>query len=232
MTNSELRPAVPGRRSAAALLVVAGLGFVLFPALRPWPDESGPTAGLAAAFASDRWVVAHLCGIFAIALLAPALRSLAGLYAGTAGERPARWAAAAAGTGALWSALYFGAEAFGLQSVAEAAVASGDVTGQAYLDTITDLRNQPLAITLFGVGLLLVAAAGVLAAVAVWRSGAAARWAGVPFATGLVLLLPQFWGGPPVRVAHGVLLGLGCVLLVAALDMHRQSLRAKASRTG
>lgn len=58
------------RRLTAAALVAAGAGFVLFPVLRPWPDEAQPTAALAAAFASDRWVVAHLCGILAIGLLA------------------------------------------------------------------------------------------------------------------------------------------------------------------
>ncbi|NEB06440.1 hypothetical protein G3I78_46570, partial [Streptomyces sp. SID13726] len=38
-------------------------------------------------------------------------------------------------------------------------------------------------------------------------------WLTLPFALGLVLLLPQFWGDPGLRVAHGVLLGAGCALL-------------------
>jgi hypothetical protein len=35
----------------------------------------------------------------------------------------------------------------------------------------------------------------------------------------MVLFLPQFFAGPELRIAHGVLLGAGCVLL--AVDAAR-----------
>jgi hypothetical protein len=37
----------------------------------------------------------------------------------------------------------------------------------------------------------------------------------LPFAVGMVAFLPQFFAGPEVRIAHGVLLGVGLVLLAA-----------------
>lgn len=217
---------VATRRRTAAALVVAGAGFVLFPALRPWPDESRPTAELAelaAAFASDRWVVAHLCGILAIGLLAPALLGLRAVLA--PGVTPRTTDLLASATGLVWAggflaALYFGAEMFGIQAVAASAVASGDPAGTGFLDVATDLRTGGLAVTLFGTGLILLAAGGVVTAFALRR--VARWWFTLPFTLGLVLLLPQFWGGPGLRVVHGVLLGLGCVLLaVVALRRAR-----------
>jgi len=202
------------RRLTAAALVAAGAGFVLFPVLRPGPDEARPTAGLAAAFASDRWVVAHLCGILAIGLLAPALLGLRSALAPGAPRRTTALLASATGlawAGGFLAALFFGAEMFGIQAVARAATATSDPAASGFLAVVTDLRTGPLAVTLFGAGLLLLAAGGALTAVALRR--VARWWLTLPFALGLVLLLPQFWGGPGLRVAHGVLLGAGCALL-------------------
>jgi len=202
-----------GRRTAAAF-ATAGAGFVLFPVLRPWPDEARPTAELAAALASDRWVVAHLCGILAIGLLAPALLGLRSALAARAPGRTTDLLASATGlvwAGGLLAALYFGAEMFGIQAVARAATAAGDPAATGYLEVVTDLRTGSLAVTLFGGGLVLLAAGGLLTAVALRR--VAPWWTTLPFAVGLVLLLPQFWGAPGLRIAHGVVLGVGCALL-------------------
>lgn len=202
--------------------VAAGLTFLLFPLLRPWPDETAATLDLATAFASDRWVVAHLFGILGLALLAPAflgLRSVlaqAGPVADRADVRPgagvgaATWALGTAWTGAGLAALYFGAEIFGIRTIAEAALRDGDL---GLLADIEVLRMQPLAVTLFAAGLLLLALSGVLAAVALWRAGTGLRWAGIPLAIGLVLVLPQFFGGPELRITHGFLFAAGCVLV-------------------
>jgi len=209
------------RRLTAAALVAAGAGFVLFPVLRPWPDEARPSAELAAAFASDRWVVAHLCGILAIGLLAPALLGLRSTVAARAPRRTTDLLASATGllwAGGLLAALFFGAEMFGIQAVARAATASSDPAATGFLDVVTDLRTGPLAVTLFGAGLILLAAGGLLTAVALRR--VVRWWFTLPFALGLVLLLPQFWGGPGLRVAHGVLLGTGCVLLAVVALRH------------
>ncbi|GAA4686543.1 hypothetical protein APR04_003307 [Promicromonospora umidemergens] len=230
-------------RWTPAAFVAAGLAFLLFPLLRPWPDESVATADLATAFASDRWVLAHLCGILGLALLAPALLGLrtilaqagpadddagagpgagaganaaagAGARAGSrAGVGTATWALITAWVGAGCAALYFGAEIFGLRTLAEAALRENDLGLLAHAEV---LRMQPGAIALFGAGLFLLAVAGVLVAVALWRAGGRPRWAGVPLAIGLVLVLPQFFGGPGLRITHGFLVAAGCVLVAVA----------------
>jgi hypothetical protein len=211
-------------RWTSVAFVAAGLSFILFPLLRPWPDETATTINLATAFASDRWVVSHLCGILGLALLAPALLGLRTILAqpGTAadgdraGVRPgagvgaATWALVTAWTGAGLAALYFGAEIFGIRTIAEAALRDGDL---GLLADIEVLRMQPWAVTLFVAGLLLLAVSGVLVAVALWRAGTRPRWAGVPLAIGLVLLLPQFFGGAELRITHGFLFAAGCVLV-------------------
>jgi len=201
--------------------VAAGVLLLLFPVLRPWPDESVPSLALAESFASDRWVLAHLCGIAGLGLLAPTflgLRTLlrAGAPPGSAapGARAATVAAATAWVGAALSSLYFGAEIFGIRTIAQAALRTDDT---ALLADVEALRLQPSAMALFGVGLALVAAAGVLAAVALWRGGSRPRWVGVPLAAGLLLYLPQFFGTPAVRVGHGVLVAAGLLLVAWAV---------------
>jgi hypothetical protein len=173
----------------------AGLAFALYPALRPYGDERS-LAGLAA-LGSTRWLVAHLLGMLGFALLPVALGSL-----GRPG--PAR---ALAYVGAVCVLPYYGGEAFGLHAVGRYATATAD---PALLSVVDGFRYQPLAITLFGVGLLAIATAGVLAWFATAGSGRRWRVAVGVLAVALVLYLPQFFAPAPLRVAHGVLLGLGC----------------------
>ena len=185
-------------RWTSAAFLAAGVVFLLFPLLRPWPDESVATTDLATAFASDRWVVAHLCGILGLGLLAPALLGLrtvladggggggpladgasagegGGADGGRAGVGAATWALITAWAGAGCAALYFGAEIFGIRTIAEAALRENDL---GLLAEIEVLRMQPWAMTLFGAGLLLLAMSGVLVAIALWRSGVGSRVGG------------------------------------------------------
>jgi hypothetical protein len=201
-------------RWTSAAAAVAAAALLLFPVLRPWPDETVASAGLATAFASDRWVVAHLCGILGLGLLAPVVLGVRALLRGAGRRtRAATAALVAAWLGAGLSAMYFGAEIFGIRTLAQAALDRGDLT---LLDEVEVLRMQPAAVTVFGAGLILVAATGVLTAVALWWAGRTARWAGVLVGAGLVLFLPQFFGPPALRVAHGVLLAVGLALLARA----------------
>jgi hypothetical protein len=209
-------------RWTRAAFVAAGLLFLLFPLLRPWPDETVASVDLATAFASDRWVVAHLAGILGLALLAPALLGLRAVLSGRpadGGVGAATWALITAWAGAGCAALYFGAEIFGIRTIAEAALRDDDL---GLLADIEVLRMQPWAVALFAAGLFLLAVSGVLVAMALWRSGAGrsdarAKWAGIPLALGLVLVLPQFFGGPELRITHGFLIAAGCVLIAAAV---------------
>lgn len=206
-------------RWTSAAAAIAGVALLLFPVLRPWPDETVANEALATAFASDRWILAHLCGILGLGLLAPTLlglRALAGRHDGV--RRVFTAAVAAAWAGAGTSALYFGAEIFGIHTLAEEALRTGDMSPLAEVDA---LRNHPAALTLFGAGLLLLAAAGVLAAVALWRSGSRPRWVGIPLAVVLALYLPQFFGGPGLRIAHGALAAVALLLISGAAVRRR-----------
>jgi hypothetical protein len=79
------------------------------------------------------------------------------------------------------------------------------------------VRYQSLAMTIFGTGLLLLAAAAIMAAIAVWRSNVLPRTSAILFATGMALFLPQFFGPAAIRIGHGILLAVGSIILAAAL---------------
>ncbi|OLL84390.1 hypothetical protein Ae263Ps1_1445c [Pseudonocardia sp. Ae263_Ps1] len=168
------------RNGGAVALGVAGVAFAAYPALRPYVD--GPQV-----WAQPWWVPSHLLGVLGFALLVPGLVAVRQRLHGTTGERAARVAVVAAGTGAALVLPYYGAEAFAL----------GRLTGPDAVAVGEAIRMDPWAVTTFAAGLLALAAAGV-------------------FAAALVLYLPQFFAAPGVRIAHGVLLAAGCLLLAAA----------------
>ncbi|MET9275561.1 hypothetical protein [Kribbella sp. NPDC003557] len=166
-------------------LSVAGVLFLLYPALRPWEDES-TTAGAAAAMGATAWVVAHLCAMIGFILVAVALLDVN------------RTAAIVFWIGAGLTLPYYGAEDFGLHAMA---------SQPNILDLAEDVRYNPFAMTMFGVGLLTMAAGAIIVAV---------RQRTVPailFAVGFGLFLPQFFGPPALRIGHGALLAAACVWL-------------------
>jgi hypothetical protein len=57
------------------------------------------------------------------------------------------------------------------------------------------------------------------------------RWGGILTGICLALYLPQFFGPPPVRIAHGLLLAVGCLWLAAGL-WTRRAARPAASDNG
>jgi hypothetical protein len=203
-----------GPRSAAVgwPFVIAGGLLVLYPALRPWTDIT--PEGAPAAFTSPAWIPAHLAAVVAFVLVAFALLRMHRVLARSGGARPARLAVALWAAGATFVLPYYGAEAFVLPVIGERVVRTGDVS---LLELAEAFRMGPWPATTFAAGLLLLAVAGVLVAVAVARSSGLPRWAGIPFAVAFALYLPQFFGPPALRIAHGVLVALGCVLLAAAM---------------
>jgi len=198
-------------RVGAIALATAAMLFVLYPALRPFTDEK--TLQGADAFASNAWTVAHVMGMLAFIGLALGLLALLFSQLGRPTNRLAFWAVVASWIGAGLTLTYYGAEVYGLRVVGRRALADQDTSLLAMADQI---RLGPGAL-LFGAGLVLLAIAGVVAAVAIWRSGTLPRWSGVLLAVGLVLYTPQYWGNQPVRIAHGVLLAAGCLWLAAGL---------------
>lgn len=201
---------------------LAGLAFALYPALRPYADEA-TLAGLAG-MASARWLVAHLLGMLGLALLPVALATLGPV---ASAPRLLRLARGLAYVGVVGTLPYYGGEAYGLHAVGRYATTTGDL---GLLSVVDGFRYQPAAITLFGVGLLAVAAAGVLACVATAGSGRRLKLATGLLALGLVLFLPQFFAPAGLRVAHGVLLGLGCWAAAMTL-LQRQGSRTSLPRT-
>lgn len=201
-----------GRAGSPAALAAAGILFALYPALRPWADTS--PGGAADAFADPAWVPAHLMAVAGFVLLPLGLLGLRTALAGGPGSRPAGAALLTTWVGVGLTLPYYGAEAFALHALGQQVQRTGGNGSVALADAV---RMGPAQLTTFGVGLLLVAAGGVLAAVAVWRSGAMPRGAGVPLAVALALYLPQFFAAPGVRIAHGVLVAAGCLVLAAAL---------------
>jgi hypothetical protein len=189
----------------AGALVFAGVMFLLYPAVRPWHDES-TVAGARASMSSDAWVASHffaMLGFIAVPL------GLLALYAAVT-SRLSFLALVTAWVGAGLTLPYYGAEDFGLHAIARSQTPD-------LLDVVDQVRYNPVAITMFGLGLILLAVAGILTAVAVWRSGVLPRTAGVLFAVGFALFLPQFYLPAAARIGHGVIVAAGCFWLAFAL---------------
>ena len=206
MSTSETRI-----RAGAFALAAAGLFFLAYPVLRPWHDE-GTVAGATASMTSPAWVAAHFFAMLGFILMPLGLLALRSALTPTRTEPLALTAAVMAWIGSGLVLPYYGAEDFGLHAIAGSAQSRAGL-----LSLVHAVRYQPLAMTIFGAGLLLLAAAAIIAAIAVWRSHVLPRTSAILFATGMALFLPQFFSPAPVRIAHGILLAAGLIILAAAL---------------
>jgi hypothetical protein len=201
---------MPRIRLGATALAIAGILFVLYPAMRPWGDKStSDSEAVRAAFASSDWVAAHFFAMIGFILVSLGLLAVWKVVSRTRAEGTAFAAVIVTWIGAGLTLPYFGAEDFALNAVA---TKGADVVALAEA-----IRFQPLAVTTFALGLLGLAVGAILAAVAVWRSGVLPRFSGVLFGTGFALFLPQFYTPPVVRIGHGVLIGIGLVWLALSV---------------
>jgi len=198
-------------RLGALCLAVAGLFFILYPAIRPFSDETSLQG--AAAFASTSWIVAHILAMLGFILVGLGLFALYGTLQNAPAERLAFLALVMTWIGAGLTLPYYGAEAFGLHVLGQEAIRQHST---AIVHLAEDVRYGP-GIFLFGPGLLLLGIGAALAAIAVWKSGALPKWSGVPFALGFALYVPQFFTNQPIRVAHGVLVAAGCLSIAAGM---------------
>jgi len=192
-------------RLLAVSLAVAGILFVLYPLLRPFSDESSLQG--AQAFASTAWIVAHLLAVVGFILLALGLLGLHLALQQSAVERLAFLALVLSWIGVGLTLPFYGAEVFGLHAIGQEAVRQHS---SALLALANAVRFGPGFIVIV-VGLGLLAGGSILVALAVWRSGSLSRWSGIPLALGFALYLPQFLATQPIRVAHGLLVALGCI---------------------
>ncbi len=214
-TGADLAPrgdsTVTGRRAGSVALVLAGIGFVLYPAIRPFSDEASLQG--ARAFGSTAWIWAHSLAIVAFILLSLALLPALLALTWSASPRLALLAVALSWAGVGLTLPYYGAEVFGLHAVGQAALRDQDPAAMSIVDSI----RWEEGIWFILIGLALLAAGAIVLAVAVWRSGLGTRWAAVPLAVALALFIPQFAASQPVRIAYGVLLLIGCAVFAGWL---------------
>src|SRR6266571_1300968 len=181
-------------RMGAASLATAGVLFVLYPAIRPWHDES-TVSGATTSMSSPAWVAAHFFAVLGFILVPLGLLAVGDALARTRSASLTLTAAVVTWIGAGLTLPYYGAEDFGLHAIASKHAGN-------LLELVKAVRYQPLAITIFGAGLLMLGIGALLAAVAIWRSGILPRYSGIVFAA---------------RIAHGVLTGIGLAILAVSL---------------
>ena len=200
----------------SACFALAGLLFVLYPAIRPFSDEKSLQG--AAAFGSNAWVIAHSMAIVAFVLLVMGMFGVYLLFQQTAVERLALAALVVSWVGVGLTLPFYGAEVFGLHAIGQAALRQSNA---GLVSLAGDVRGEP-GIWFIVVGLILLAVGVIAFAVAVWRSGLLIRWAGIPLAVGFALYLPQFTASQALRVAHGLLIAVGCALIAWNLFVLRR----------
>ncbi|KDE54820.1 hypothetical protein [Methanoculleus sp. MH98A] len=201
---------------AALSLAVAGVCFFAYPAIRPYTDEAS-LAG-AGAFASPAWLISHTLAMVGFILLVLGLLGLYGILRETRAEPRALAALVLTWAGVGLTLPYYGAETFALAAVGRETLQQNSVD---LLVTLTDAIRFGEGVWLFAAGLLALAAGSILFAAAIRRSGIFAQWSGIPLALGFALFLPQFFTPPAVRIAHGLLVMIGCWLVAWSMTNRR-----------
>ncbi|WP_018025021.1 hypothetical protein [Corynebacterium ulceribovis] len=206
-------------RLLGILLFADGLAFALFPPLRPWGDKTGVLGEQSSAFSDPLWVASHVVGMLAWVLLSFALLvhgTLRDHRADKGSTRPSMsaWLALA---GTMLLLPYYGAETFGLHGIA---ASGGEAATHEAVDAAQDaIRNGISQSVLFSAGFVLWSIATIRVA---FRERS---WPAGLIAGGVVTYLPQFFLAPELRIAHGVVLGAGCILW--GLERGRNRRKAK-----
>jgi hypothetical protein len=205
-----LRPLI---RFGAVTLALSGLLFLLYPAVRPWHDES-TVGGAIASMSSGAWVAAHLFAILSLVLMPLGMLALCAMSAAIRGGRLTFAATVIMWLGAGLALPYYGAEDFALHAIARAA---GSGAQFDLLALVNAVRFGLAAAVTFAAGLALLGIAGVLLAISTWRTAILPRFSAVPLAIVLVLLIPQFYLPAWARVTHGVLVAVALLWLAWVL---------------
>ena len=135
-------------------LALSGVLFFLYPAVRPWHDES-TVEGALTSMSSDAWVAAHLSAIFALILMPLGMLALWGLSAGRRGGGLTFAATVITWVGVGLALPYYGAEDFALHAIA------GQVKSGMPLDLlalVNAIRFSAVSATTFATGLVLLGA--------------------------------------------------------------------------
>jgi len=196
------------------LLIISGISFFLYPSIRPFSDETSLQG--ATAFASVEWLISHLLAILAFTLLPV---SFLGVYRSLEDKFVKSIAFVALILSILSIGLilpFYGGEVYGLHALGKGALME-KLTDMSFLATI--IRSGP-GLILFLIGLLVLAVTSIILSVALWRSRIYSKWSGIPFVVGISLFIPQFFWDQPLRVAHGLLVALGCIWIAVEMARH------------
>lgn len=198
------------RLSVVSFLISAIL-FVIYPVLRPFSDET--TLEGAAAFASTEWVIAHILAMIAFILLPLGLSGIYQTSQKNAVKAFFYWAFVFSLIGVGLILPFYGGETFGLYAVGQEVVSqqSVELIGQA------DMIRGGAGVVMFIIGFLSLTFSSILLAIGLWKSEYYPKFSGVPFALGIFLYLPQFFFEQPIRVIHGLVLAVGCILIAYVL---------------
>ncbi|WP_062051938.1 hypothetical protein [Bacillus sp. JCM 19034] len=188
-------------------LVISGILFVLYPALRPFSDESSLQG--AAAFSSTEWLLSHILAIVAFTLLPLGFYG----FQYSLQNSLTYWAFVFCLVGVGLTLPFYGGETFGLYAIGLEAInqQSVDLLSQA------DIVRSGFGLVMFVIGLLLVAIAAILLTIALWTSNKYLKFSGIPLTLGMILYLPQFFFDQPLRVTHGMLVAIGCIWIAIEL---------------
>ena len=202
-------------RFGAVSLAASAVLFAIFPLVRPYflldPLEPAATLGDAGpAVASAAWVLAHAIAMAAFVLLLVSLPVVYSVLARTDAE-PRAWRALMTSLGGIALIMpTLGVETYVLPAI-----------GRLYLDGRAEIAPMigliyrgPTSLVML-LGLVLLAAGAIMFARAIRQSGPLSRPAGLLLATGLTFWLPLL--PPPIRIADGVLIGLGGAWLAWSL---------------
>ncbi len=198
----------PWMRLTALSLAIAGVCFILYPAIRPFSDES--TLQGARAFATSSWLLAHSLAMVGFILLMLGMLGLCSQLRNTTAGNLGITALVITWIGVNLTLTYYGAETFALHAVGQEAVRQNSAN---LLVTLTNSIRFGEGIWFFGFGLLSTAIGTILFAIAIWMSGILTKWSGIPLAVGFALFIPQFFTPQPVRIGHGLLVLIGCWLM-------------------
>ncbi|SER25340.1 hypothetical protein SAMN04487944_10282 [Gracilibacillus ureilyticus] len=202
-------------RISALSFMFSGILFVLYPAVRPFSDETSLEG--ATAFASTEWLVAHILAMIAFTLLPIGLLGIHYSLEGTPVFTLTYWTLITCILGVGLILPFYGGETFGLQAIGEEAVSQQSAALISQAETV----RSGTGLVMFALGLLLLAIFAILLAVAFWKSGNYTKMSGIPFAIGMCLYLPQFFFNQPVRIFHGLLVAIGCIWI--AVDLWRRN---------
>jgi hypothetical protein len=115
------QPTIASRlRLSAAALAISGLLFVLYPAIRPFSDETSLQG--AAAFATNQWLLAHMLAMAAFTMLPLGLLGLHSSPQRTAVEGGGYWAVVLSLIGMGLTLPFYGGEAYGLHAIGQQAL--------------------------------------------------------------------------------------------------------------